>query len=222
MGRARGRIRLPKVQIASPAAAKAKQEGLSTSQLFHAVKKKADVPPEETDSSSEDGREEALSDEESPEDFAALARGIQLISEDCAAPADGAVGRHVEENAEVGAPVAAAPMCAFQGAIPQRRLAIGSLEVRRPVGRQDAEAAHDLMEWLRGRGANLDGVTLRKSPLGARAGLGVVATEQLESGHQALYIPRRAQLHADSQELHIASRGFAASTDALLGAAASG
>ena len=115
--------------------------------------------------------------------------------------------------------VAAAPMCAFQGAIPQRRLVIGSLEVRRPVGRQDAEAAHDLMEWLRGRGANLDGVTLRKSPLGARAGLGVVATEPLESGHQALYIPRRAQLHADSQELHIASRGFAASTDALLGAA---
>lgn len=74
------------------------------------------------------------------------------------------------------------------------------------------------MAWLAANGAVLDGVELAASPL---QGLGVMATRGLEVGHAAVLVPRRAQLRADSGELHATSHRLAADAAALLHASSS-
>ena len=81
-----------------------------------------------------------------------------------------------------------------------------------------AASARELMAWLAANGAVLDGVELAASPL---QGLGVMATRGLEVGHAAVLVPRRAQLRADSDELHATSHRLAADAAALLHASSS-
>lgn len=64
--------------------------------------------------------------------------------------------------------------------------------------------ADEMMAWLTRHGAALDGVSLETG--GTAQGLGIMATRDLRIGHQALLVPRCAQLHADAEGLHAVSR----------------
>ena len=94
-------------------------------------------------------------------------------------------------------------------ASPTHALGVCSNSTPLREGTEGKVKAVPLMQWLKAQGAVIDGVSLETSPIGADAGLGVVATKRLEIGHQALNVPLRAQLRVDSEGLHPVSMELA-------------